>query len=135
MTHLSQMRRPLPSFDEWLADNGDGTRGDGFDAFVDVALRTQDQKATGLGDDETSFLRIWQGLCVAVVELCNIEARHGRTAEQIIQTMPRALAAAAVYATASVVSEGTPLRSVAKLLTEEFRHAAKVAADDIEASR
>lgn len=132
MTHPLEMRRPLPSFDKWLEDNGDGTRGDGFEAFADLAIRTQDQSALGLPYEAALLLRMWQGFQIATVEICNIQCRDfGATPEQIIQMMPRALACAAMYSTASVLVEDTPWRTIAKVLTEEFRFAAKEAADQM----
>jgi hypothetical protein len=127
-------RRPLPSFDKWLSDNGDGTRGDGFDGFVDLAKRTH-EKLEGFSGDQAGFLRMWAGMQIAVIELCQIERQRGRTPDQIILMMPRVLACAAIYAVASVIKDDAPMRQVAKLLIEEFRFAAKEAADQIEAKR
>lgn len=131
-------KRPLPSFDQWLTDQGNGHRGAGFEAFKDMAERTHaaapDTFPT-LAPNEQAFLRMWLGMQIAVVELCNIEHQHGRTPAQIIQWLPRVLASAAMYATASVVNETTPMRTAAKILIEEFRFGAKESADQIEASR
>jgi hypothetical protein len=132
---IPEMRRQLPSFDDWLTTHGNGKRGDGFEALTDLVRRTlETPDGAHLTDDERSFLRMWKGMCVAVVELSNIEHQHGRTPEQIIQTMPRVLATAAMYSTASVLSGDAPHRSVAKLLTEEFRAAAKASADYLTAA-
>jgi hypothetical protein len=131
-------RRPLPSFDQWLAEKGNGHRGDGFEAFNDLAKRSHEKAAPELDQftgDEQSFLRMWLGLMIAVVELSNIEHQQGRTPAQIIKIMPRVCAAAAVYATASVVDDNAPMRKIAKIIIEEFRFAAKEAADQIEAQR
>lgn len=126
------MRRPLPSFEQWLNDNGDGTRGDGFAAFVDVVERTiAVVPAAGLGEDEALFLSLWKGMGVAVVELCNLEHQRGVSPERIIKMMPRVLGAAAMYATASVLTDDAPWRRIATILIEEFRFAAKEAADQM----
>lgn len=129
-------RRPLPSFDEWLSVNGDGSRGDGFEAFSALAKRTHAAEWTDhLTADEAAFLRMLMGFQVAVIELCNIENQKGRTPAEIALTLPRVLAATSVYAMASVLIEDAPMRKIAKILIEEFRFAAKEAADQIEASR
>ena len=127
-------RRPLPSFDKWLSDNGDGTRGDGFDAFNDLAKRTH-ENLEGFTGDQASFLRIWAGLQIAVIEICQIERQRGRTPDQIILMMPRVLACAAMYSVASVVKEDAPMRQIAKIISEEFRFGAKEAADQLEVRR
>lgn len=123
--------RDLPSFEQWLSDNGNGSRGDGFEAFEDLIRRARKQDIEHLTEEEQSLARLWGGLSIAIVEICNIEHQRGRTAVEIIKLMPRALAIASVYATASVLVEDTPWRAVAKVLTEEFRWAAKTAADDL----
>lgn len=128
-TVIPELRRPLPNFEKWLDDHGHTERGNGFEALADLVRRTQDQTADGYNEDAKSLLRMWQGLSIAVVELCNIEHCKGRTPAQIIQLLPRALACAAFYSTASVLEEDSPWRSIAKILTEEFRFAVKEAAD------
>ncbi|KQZ00875.1 hypothetical protein ASD45_08410 [Pseudolabrys sp. Root1462] len=128
-------RRPLPSFDEWLNTHGNGKRGDGFEAFRDLAERTHVQKLGAYDEATTSFFRMVTGFQIAIVELCNIEERFGRKPHEIISVMPRALACCAVYATASVLQDEAPMRRLAKILTEEFRFAAKEAADQIEARK
>lgn len=128
------MRRPLPSFEQWLEKNGDGSRGGGFDAFKDLAERTHNSGPVGkLTADETAFLRLWMGMQIAVVELCNIEHQKGREPGEIMMTLPRVLGAAAVYGFASVAKDDVLMRQIAKILIEEFRFAAKEAADQIEA--
>lgn len=128
-------RRALPSLDEWLTTHGNGERGDGFDAFRDLARRTHVTTLHGHDAGSTAFLRMLTGMQIAVVELCNIEHQHGRLPHQIIATMPRVLACVAIYATASVLKDEAPMRRIAKILTEEFRFAAKEAADQIEARK
>jgi hypothetical protein len=126
------MQRPLPSFDKWLTDHGHGERGDGFDALVDLARRTQEQKSPNMTPDELSFLRMWQGMLIAVVEICNIEHNSGRKPEEIICTMPRVLASAAMYATASVLASDADWRTSSRACSaDEFRAAAKIAADQL----
>lgn len=128
------LRRPLPSFTQWLADNGDGTRGDGFDAYIDQVHRTIERGALpDYNDDSRSLLRLYTGLSIAIIEACNIERQKDRSPEQIVQLMPRALAMCAITAVASIMrddSDAAAFRSVAKVLTEEFRWATKEAADD-----
>jgi hypothetical protein len=125
-----EMARALPSFDQWLDRHGDGTRGDGFAGLVDLARRTIEQeRATTFHLDELAFLRLWKGLLIAVVELCNIEAQRDRKVIDTIKLMARALGCAAFYANCSALKEDTPWRSLAKILNEEFRAATKLCAD------
>jgi hypothetical protein len=56
---------------------------------------------------------------------------HGRPPDEVVANLSRAFATATMYAIASVCKTDTPFRSIAKVLTEEFRAAAKVAADSI----
>ena len=133
------MRKPLPTFNQWLAENGDGTKGDGFDAFVDVVQRTLETGALPHYDETArSLLRIYSGIAIAVIETCNIErGKHGRTPADIVQLLPRALAMCAMYALASISKDDTDAadyRMMAKVLTEDFRFAAKECADQIGAS-
>lgn len=128
--------RPLPSFLKWLESRDDGERGEGFKEFADLAARTQEQSLDHLEPHQASFGRMWMGGCIAAVELCNIEAlKHNRPAGEIIATLPRVFAACCMYAMASVTKENTPYRDIAKIMSEEFRAAAKVAADALEAQR
>lgn len=135
MTLISSLdKRPLPTLAQWLDRQNDGERADGYDAMAalaDLAQRTILQSDSGLPIEQACFLRLWQGMCVATVELCNIERGKDVPPEAIVAMLPRALACAAVYALASIVKDDAPLRDIAKVLTEEFRFAAKTAADDI----
>jgi hypothetical protein len=131
------LRRPLPSFAQWLENSG-GTRGDGFAEFtalVDLTERTLAQSPEGLSIEQACFLRLWQGMMVAVVELCNVENAKGVPSETIVSMMPRVLGSAALYGVASVVRDDAPFRNIAKILTEEFRAAAKMCADTLEDER
>lgn len=126
--------RKLPTLAQWLDQQNGGERGDDYEpmaAMMDLAERTILQSDSGMPVNEACFMRLWQGMCIATVELCNIEHNKGVPMEVLMAMLPRALASAAIYAFASVASEDTPLRDVAKLLTEEFRFAAKAAADGI----
>lgn len=127
--------RPLPSFEQWLTENGDGSRGDGFEAFEDLVRRMRERDIEHLPAEAQSLARMWGGLGLAVVEICNVEHQRGRTPVEIITLLPRALAIASIYAAASVLIEDAPYRAVAKVLTEEFRWAAKTAADDLTEKR
>jgi hypothetical protein len=131
MSESPILKRPLPSFEQWLTDNGDGSRGEGFDAFMDWASRTIEQRTSHLDFHAAALGRMLKGLVVATVEVCNIEHRNGLTPDQVVQLMPRAMACAAFYATASILQAGTPWRPIAKILSEEFRFAAKEAADQM----
>lgn len=124
-------RRPLPTLKQWLDQHGDGSRGEGFAPLEELLRRGLDQKLPDLTPDQASYMRLWLGLQIAVVELSNIEVQKGRAPLQIIQTLPRALAVAAMYATASVLDDEAPLRAIAKILIEDFRFGAKEAADQI----
>lgn len=127
-------KRPLPSFAEWLDERNNGKRAQGYDDFralSDLAARTILQSDSGMPVGQASFLRMWQGICLATVEVCNIEHSKKVPMDIIVAGLPRALSCAAVYAFASVMPEDAPLRDIAKILTEEFRFAAKAAADDL----
>lgn len=125
--------RRLPSFVEWLEKVGDGRRGDGYEDWASLerfAQREITRDPGSLTESEQSFFRIWQGLSVAIVELCRIEAeKHGRSVEEILQAMPRAAGAMTLYAFASTCRPNTPWRTLSRVLIEEFRHGANRAAD------
>lgn len=128
------MRRPLPTLSQWLDEKVGSARGEGFEeirALADLAERTILAKDSGLPVPEGCFLRLWQGFTIAAVELCNIE--HGKQVptDVILSMLPRVMATAAMYAFASAAPADTPFRDVAKLFTEEFRAAAKTAADTL----
>src|SRR5262245_29614209 len=98
---IPELKRPLLSFKDWLEQNADVARGEGFEAFADLVQRTQGQDISSLSPDEQALARMWAALGLAVVEVCNVEfAKFGRTEHQVIQLLPRALACAAFYATA-----------------------------------
>lgn len=129
-------KRPLPSFEQWLEANGDGTRGDGFEALAALARRAHAAEPPAhLTPDELSFLRMWMGMQIAVIELCNIEAQKGREPHQVIQTFPRVLGAAAFYAVASVMRDDANVRAMARVLLEEFRHGVNTCADQFGEAR
>lgn len=129
---LPEMRHPLPTLDQWLDRQGYTGRAEDFEAIAELARRTLALSDSGaLTADELSFLRMWKGFLVAAVELSNIEAKHGRTSLQIVQTLPRVLAAAAMYSCASVFDADTPWRDLAKVMIEEFRIGANVGADQL----
>jgi hypothetical protein len=127
-------KRPLPTLSQWLDAQNGGERAEDFDgltALTDLAERTILQPSSGLPPEQACFLRLWQGMLVATVELCNIEHNKAMSTETIVAMLPRALACAAVYAMASIVRDDAPMRDIAKVLTEEFRFAAKQSADDL----
>jgi hypothetical protein len=131
---LDLAKRSLPTLAQWLDKQTGGARAEGYDdlaALFNLAERTILQSDAGLPIEQSCFLRLWQGMCIATVELCNIE--HGKKVpmDVIVASLPRALACAAIYAFASVMEQDAPLRGIAKILTEEFRFAAKAAADDL----
>lgn len=134
---IPELRMPLPDFSRWLDERGHTERADDieaigvFTALIDLCRRTQAQTADPASEDEQSFLRMWQGMLFAVGELCNIEHKHGRSPHQITATMARVCGTSAMYATASILKDDAPLRSIAKVLVEEFRFAAKASADTI----
>lgn len=127
--------RPLPSFAEWLAEHGDGKRAPGAHGWEDLErfmLREIARDPGILTPAEQSFFRLWKGLGIAMVELCRLEAEiHGRTTEEILQAMPRAAGAMAIYTFASVCRDDTPWRLLATVVIEEFRSGAKNAADQL----
>lgn len=129
---LDVTKRPLPSFRQWLSEHSPGTQADDFEAFADLAARSQNQPLDHLTPTQASFGRMWMGACVAAVELCNMEAiKHDRPTDETISHLARAFAAACMYAFASAVKDESnpPWRSIARMMTEEFRHAAKTSAD------
>lgn len=129
---LAVSDRKLPTFKEWIETHSPGTQAEGFSDFADLAYRSQTQLRDDMTEQEKSFGRMWMGACVAAVELCNMEAiKHNRSPDDIVATLPRVFAAASMYALASVVREDTPWRDIAKILTEEFRMAAKTTADNL----
>lgn len=124
-------KRPLPTFKQWLEAHP-AERGKGFEAFADLAERTQRQPLDHLEPHQASFGRIWMGASIAAVELCQIEeTEHDRPSEEVVCNLARAFATATMYALASICKEDAPYRSIAKMLSEEFRAAAKVAADTL----
>lgn len=133
MTSITDIhKRELPSFIQWLETTSPGTKAPDFAAFEDLARRTQEQSLNQLKPHEASFARMWMGACIAAVELCNMESmKHGRPNAEIIATLPRVLACATMYAIASVCKDDTPYRQIAKIVTEEFRAAAKLCADTL----
>jgi hypothetical protein len=132
MNILDVNKRKLPSFKEWIEEHSPGTQADGFEALADLAYRSQTQPLDNLTAQQKCFGRMWMGAVVAAVELCNMEAlKHKRPQEEIIEMLPRVFAAATMYAIASACKPETPLRSIAKIVSEEFRQAAKVAADGL----
>lgn len=129
---LDATKRPLPSFREWIDLRSPGTQSDEFEAFADLTARTQDQPLEHMKPNEAAFARMWMGACVAAVELCNMEQlKHNTPAEIVIASMARAFACASMYAVASACKPDTPFREIAKMLTEDFRAAAKLAADEL----
>lgn len=129
------MARPLPSLKQWLQSKGVKEMAPEFDAFAalsNLAERTILQRDSGLPVEQACFLRLWQGFTVASVELCNLEHSKGVPVEVVLTMLPRVMATAALYAFASVAPEDAAFRQIAKLFTEEFRAAAKTAADGLE---
>jgi len=128
--------RPLPTFEQWLQDRGNGSRAEGYEAFADfedLIRRELGRDPSSLSADEQSFLRMYQGMGIAIVELCQIERDKGRDPEEVLQTMPRVLGALAMFSASSVMREDTPWRSLATLIIEDFRFGAKFAADNLSA--
>lgn len=127
--------RPLPSFADWLAEHGDGVRAPGASGWEDLErlmLREIARDPSALTPGEQPFFRLWKGLGIAMVELCRVEAeKHGRSTEEILQAMPRAAGAMAIYTFASVCRDDTPWRRLATVVIEEFRSGAKNAADQL----
>jgi hypothetical protein len=126
------VRRPLPTLAQFIDERNGGARaGDyaEFKALADLAERTLAQSEGGLPVEQAAFLRLWKGFSIASIELCNIERRKDVPVDVLIAMLPRVLACAAMYAFASVANEDTPFRDIAKVLSEEFRAGAKVAAD------
>lgn len=129
------MARPLPSLAQWLDRKGTKKRAPEFDEFAALANLAEGtilQSDKGIPVEQACFLRLWQGFTIAAVELCNLE--HGKKVpvEVVLTMLPRVMATAALYAFASVAPPDTQFRDIAKLFTEEFRAAAKTAADGLD---
>lgn len=128
------MRRPLPTLAQWLDEKTGGQRSQDFDemtALYDLAQRTLMTSEGGLPVDQACFLRMWKGFLIASVELCNLEVAAKVSNDVYLTMLPRVMATAALYAVASVAPPDTAFRDIAKLFTEEFRAAAKTAADGL----
>jgi hypothetical protein len=131
-TAFQIQRRPLPTFKQWLEEYAPGSRASGYEPFVDLARRTMLQSLDHLTPTQQSFGRIFIGAMIASVELCHIEEKqHDRPKDEIAVNLSRAFGTVVMYAMASVCQEGTPYRSIAKALAEEFRAATKIAADTL----
>lgn len=130
-------KRPLPALCQWLDEQDGGkSRADDFKPIIDLLRRCQKQDLGVLEPHQATFARMFMGFAIAAVEICNIEALvKERPQEEIVATLPRVCAAAAMYAVASVCKDNTPFRDIAKMFSEEFRAAAKVSADSLEAQR
>lgn len=125
-------KRPLPSFAEWLEKANPDGKAPGFEGFADLARRTQEQDLQYLDPTTASFGRMWMGAAIAAVELCQMEmSKHDRPPGEIVAQLPRVFACATMYAVASILESDSPFREIAKMLSEEFRAATKVAADDL----
>jgi hypothetical protein len=111
----------IPSLNEWL---GDGPRGEGFEQWVSLVLSKEHRN-----EDEAAALRIMQTFCVAAVESGNSEYRRGRPFDETARYMARGMGVVCFTAVASCLRDGTDWRDIAVMLTEEFRHGAKVMAD------
>lgn len=132
MTLFDVHKRPLPPFKEWIETRAPGAQATDFEAFADLTARTQDQPLEHLKPNEAAFGRMFMGASVAAVELCNMEAmKHGTDPDVIIASLARAFACAAMYAFASAAKPETPFRRIAKVMTEDFRAAAMLAADEL----
>ena len=131
-TAFQIQKRPLPTFKQWLEDRAPGDRASGYEAFVDLVQRTQSFSLDQLTPTQQSFGRIFMGASIAAVELCQIEEKqHDRPPDEVVANLARAFGTAVMYALASVCREGTPYRSIAKVMSEEFRAATKIAADTL----
>jgi hypothetical protein len=121
MSTRSPFTKNIPSLNEWL---GDGSRGEGFEQWVSLVLSKEHRN-----EDEAAALRIMQTLCVAAVESGNAEFRRGRPFDETARYMARGMGVVCFSAVASCLREGTDWRDIAVMLTEEFRHGAKVMAE------
>jgi hypothetical protein len=121
-------QRTIPSLDQYL----DGTRGETFEAWVSLLLETEANAST---ERERKALRLMRLLVIAIVEGMNREvpadAQPADAAETFL-LIPRAAGYAAINAWASVCVDDAPMRRIIPMLVEEFRHGAKLAADQLE---
>jgi hypothetical protein len=129
-----EMRRPLPSFKQWLEKEGVTGLSEDADALFalrQLAQKTLEQRTDDLALHERCFLRLWQGMLVAAVELSNIEFIKGVPHHVIIGMLPRVMAAASMYAVASACEMDSDWRAIGKILTEEFRAGVNASADQL----
>jgi hypothetical protein len=124
--------RPLPDFQRWLDETSPGTKAPDFADFADLARRTRTQDVNHLAPHERAFVRMLSGAMIAAVEICNAEVMtHGEQQHDVIVRLPRVFACAIMYALASAMKRDTNFRQIAKVTTEEFSAAAKMAADQL----
>lgn len=123
------MSRPLPSLAEWL---GDGDRAEGFEGWVRHTVFMAEAAAD---DDQAAASRILQTLSIAMIETCRTEAEHhGRDFVQTVCALARISGVAAMAAVMSPLDDekAPPLEKIVKLITEEFRHGARMMAEAAE---
>ena len=116
----------VPSLREHLGAEPSGA---GFEAWVATLLQIQQG---GLPPAEAQFLRLLGTFSVACVEQMNREAAIDGSPQGISDALSlwsRAAGFATVMALASVSKPDAPLRSLGRMLAEDFKVGAKIGAD------
>jgi hypothetical protein len=118
------LARKLPKLSEFLT----AERADDFHEWAAISFF-----AEHVTEDDTSkaALRILRVLLVATVEGMNIEHEHGRDDRDTVLMFARLMGYAAGMAVGSVVEDPAHLRRIVRVMTEEFKHGGKMAADSI----
>jgi len=116
--------RKLPKLSEFLT----AKKTDSFQEWAALSFF-----AAHVAEDDTSkaALRILRVLMVATVEGMNIERAHGRDDRDTVLMFARLMGYAAGMAVGSVVEDPSHLRRIVRVMTEEFKHGGKMAADSI----
>lgn len=104
--------KPLPSLAEWL---GDGTRGDGFEAWVRTCLEIDLAAAT---PQDGATIRILQTMSIGAVEAMRRELDRGELDEMdIVLTMIRCLG---VVAISQLIERAKDAAALRRIVEEQF---------------
>lgn len=121
----------VPDLAEYIGER----RADGFKDFVGRMLVAEEAALNcGASPSEQMLLRLVRTQLVATMESLRIEEEKGGDVAVMATMLPRAMGVAAMNCLAGVLKQDAPARDFAVLLTEEFRFAAKQAAEQIDAA-
>ncbi len=119
----------VPSLEEYLDAD---VRGEGFEQWIAAQLA---MPSDGLADDHALWLRLAKTFGVACVEQMNREAERDPSPEAIGKALAmwsRVAGFITITAVASVSKDDANFRRLARILSEEFKIGAKLAADTLE---